>query len=278
MVFKDTNKDVLMKYATFALLAAVLFIAGFITGRYTMTAPPQAHNNTAASTSSGQGQDDLAAKEIAEGETISNLSAPTSPRLASEVDTKETQLAHQQRADSTMSQQGVVPDQHQNDHYAATNEQKALSAEEITKYPLAQQELSQWTQRYKTELKENMANTLGDEGAEFMFEQITKENAFLNDPIAEHSLEEDLSQRSNVEQAIRDYLVMNNTDPSIDILSINCIQGLCEATLTGNDSSSLMRNYMSLVNGAVAGITEGGRPTTYVMPDGGFWAYWLLRY
>lgn len=266
-----------MKYATFALLAIALFTVGFIAGRYTVT-PPQAHNNTTTSMSARQGQDGMVSKEIAKEETISNHSAPTSTRLASEVNTKETHLAHQQRVDSTMSQQGVVSDQHQNDHYGATNEQKALSAEETTKYPLAQQELSQWTQRYKKELKENMANTLGDEGAEFMFKQITKENAFLNDPIAEHSLEEDLSQRSNVEQAIRDYLVMNNTDPSIDILSIICIQGLCEATLTGNDSSSLMINYMNLVNGAVAGITDGGQPTTYVMPDGGFWAYWLLRY
>lgn len=148
-------------------------------------------------------------------------------------------------------------------------------------YPVAQQELDDWIATYKPRLKQDMINTLGEDSAEFMFEQINKENPFLNQPTANNHLEDDLSTRHDLEQAIRDYIELATIDPETELLNAKCIQGRCEVTIAGMAQNAAIFIYMEISGNAIPALDELKTPTLYVdpkKPEQGYWAYMLFQY
>lgn len=126
-----------------------------------------------------------------------------------------------------------------------------------------------------------MIDALGQDVAEFMFGQITKENSFLNQPTANNYLEEDVSTRHDLEQAIRDFIGLNTIDPDAELLNAKCIQGRCEVTLAGMAQNAAIFIYMEISGNAIPALEELKTPTLYVDPEKpelGYWAYMLFQY
>ena len=126
-----------------------------------------------------------------------------------------------------------------------------------------------------------MAVELGAQAGEFMFNKVTEKNEFLHNPTARTTMEEDLNKRFEVEQTIRDFIVINSTDPATTILNIACIQGRCELTLRGMDQSAASAISMGLANNALPGVRPLGTPVFFSnsdQPSKGYWLYMLLSY
>jgi hypothetical protein len=252
-----------MKYVLFALLAIGIFTAGFFAGEY-----------KASSSIDGPALNKRSAQNDAHNDIASDMS-------------KDTNIADSHHCDDVMPSSNHAQHQRNEQDASISNIAVDIASPEISldgvasnevKYPLAQQELVQWAKRHKTELKRAMTEHMGEQSAEMMFEQILKNNDFLNDPIAEHSIEEDLGTRQDIEQAIEDYLMVNSSDPEMTILDVICMQGRCEITLAAQDQVALVRLHMSLTNNGVPGVSGTSAPTIFMMPEGGVWAYMLVQY
>ena len=144
-------------------------------------------------------------------------------------------------------------------------------------YPAAQQELDEWAELHKADLKSRMEATLGESNG-FMFEEVLKDNAMLNEPLAQQPMEEDFAWREQAQVNIHDYIVMNSTDPSLEVLNITCMQKKCEVTLTGKDDRAGIILYMQMMQTQPFGITGGPAPTTLMNEDGTYWMYMLLTF
>ncbi|BFT32233.1 hypothetical protein D210916BOD24_34090 [Alteromonas sp. D210916BOD_24] len=147
-----------------------------------------------------------------------------------------------------------------------------------TSYPLGEQELQEWITEHRDALKQSMIEAIGEANTEFMFEEINKANPLLNDPVAQYPLEDDLTNRYALEQSIRDLILLHKSDPTGEILDVKCIQGLCEVTYSGIEQNDFSSWYILLVGNRLDSVSEARSPTIFMTPDGGYWAYILLKY
>ncbi|MGB0302027.1 MAG: hypothetical protein ACPGCM_12200 [Alteromonas oceani] len=181
---------------------------------------------------------------------------------------------------STYSRADVGPDSsapYSNDLITEEQTYEDLRRMAQDNYPAAQQELDEWAELHKADLKSRMEATLG-ESSDFMFEEVLKDNAMLNEPLAQQPMEEDFAWREQAQVNIHDYIVMNSTDPSLEVLNITCMQKKCEVTLTGKDDRAGIILYMQMMQIQPFGITGGPSPTTMMNDDGSYWMYMLLTF
>lgn len=256
-----------MKYGHIVLGIAIGFIAGFITANVL--------SSEKANAEPSQQQADVVVKN---GTAVNEKNQNTAVQQV----TSNPSLTPSTDSDKTSS----------NDSDKAANDESLLSTtakvtdtdinnDETTSFPTAQIELDQWITGHKSELERSMIEKLGEDSAQFMLQQVSKDNTFLNSPIADRPIEEDLATRFQKEQAIRAHVQNSTLDPQTRVLNVVCIQGRCELTLEGSDQSAAVFIYMELVNGAVAGLSELKTPTVYAdskEQGKGYWAYMLFSY
>lgn len=253
-------------------LIVIAAVAGFLTGRATAPAASLPQNTASVDDVSVVSSPEI----IPMGEKTANPSAPaesTSTNMSQPP--APSQSPPPSRAD-------VDPDNgsdpYRNEQTAQQQTYQDLRRVAEENYPVAQQELDEWAELHRADLKNRMEAALG-ESSGFMFEQVLKDNAMLSEPLAQQPVEDDLAWREQAQLNIQDYIMMNSTDPALEILNVICIQKKCEVTLTGKDDSAGIMLYMQLMQTRPFGITGGGSgPTTMMNDDGSYWMFMLLTF
>ena len=252
-------------------LIVVAAVAGFLTGR--ATAP------TASVQVSTSSQDDASVTSSPLMSPAENKTAKSSAPVESASTNISQPPATSQASPSSMadSDPDSGSDPYRNEQAAEQQTYQDLRRVAEENYPAAQQELNEWAELQTADLKSRMEAALG-ESSGFMFDQVLKDNAMLNEPLAQQPMEEDLAWREQAQVNIQDYIMMNSTDPALEILNVTCMQKKCEVTLTGKDDSAGIMLYMRLMQSRPFGITGGPGPTTMMNDDGTYWMYMLLTF
>ncbi|NVK57048.1 MAG: hypothetical protein HWE26_15700 [Alteromonadaceae bacterium] len=259
-----------MKYGIAALLTTLGFVAGFFAGQYLM--PATDHNiNTIKPTTE-------AAQLISEPDTVASfwagdMSSQTEPEARSiTADAAQPPASDRLTPPATPSE---TPDASKPVDVAATLAQveRKLAME---KFPMAQEEMEYWLDNHNRDLKDSMREKLGD-SADWMFEEVSKNNALLNNPIASSPLEQDLAWRQQAKQQLSDLIYSLNTDPGFELVSVTCIQKQCEVTITGEDQSAATRLFIQVVSRNDIGISGASTPTFHSKYDD-YWLYFTVQF
>lgn len=144
-------------------------------------------------------------------------------------------------------------------------------------FPLAQNDLEEWQVQHEEQLKDQMNRVLGD-ASKFMFDKIEKESPLFTKATAESSLEDDLAWRYEAEQAIKDFILSNSTDPSAVVQMVVCIQKMCEITMTGEDREAAVDLYMQIMVQKPYDLKDASTPTFLTKEDSTYWLYLVLSF
>lgn len=253
-----------MKYLTFSVALICAFAAGYFIGSSHISTGVESKMNSPQSANFTQPDDSSDDSQLQGNSSNANHLTPSNSPESVIASNKVGDLRPHSHTQLNDSKNHVQPADYSNEEYS-----------------LAQQELDEWVTTYKPRLKQDMIDTLGEDVAQFMFEEITNENAFLNQPVANNHLEDDLSTRHDLEQAIRDFIDLNTIDPETELLNVNCIQGRCEVTLAGKAQNAAIFIFMEISGNAIPALEALKTPTLYVdpeKPEQGYWSYMLFQY
>ncbi|MBD3584949.1 hypothetical protein HHX48_04255 [Salinimonas sp. HHU 13199] len=146
-------------------------------------------------------------------------------------------------------------------------------------YPVAQEELEYWSTKHKSDLKAYMDTHLG-EASDFMFEKILQQNDLLDNPLASDTIEDDMAWRHKMEQQLTDLIWSLNTDESLSIESLVCIQKQCEITLMASKPHSVARMHMEITSRTdqLGIIKDSPSPISLMLENENFWMYMRLKF
>lgn len=252
---------------TLGLILAA-FAIGYFTGK-SQNSPiaDSAMASTQSSSASASPHNDKTSRSF----SSSAAAVPTNSGSMDIVDSKPTSTAFEYHTPvDTSSDVGEAVD-------ADLNVEREQLESVQSKFPLAQEELTEWQTQHKENLKPRMQEALG-EAADFMFEQVTSNSPFLLDTTANTPLEDDLSWRYNAEQAITDFIRNHATDPSLEILQVVCIQKKCEITVRGAEQPAAFALYAQLTSKKPFNLKQASTPTIFNNDDGSFWLYVVLSF
>ncbi|OFC70548.1 hypothetical protein [Alteromonas confluentis] len=250
-------------------LIVIAAVGGFLIGRSTAPTPTSAANEASPGSVSP-----TPASESSYQQSVMPAPLANSPDNASSTQSVPAQSVADSLADVAPDNGG---DSYSNEQTAEQRSYQDLRRVAENNYPAAQQELEEWTELHKADLKSRMETALG-ENAGFMFDEVMKNNTMLNEPLAQQSMEEDLAWREQTQINLHDYIMMNTTDPTVNILNISCMQRKCEVTMTGKDDRAAILLYMQLMRSGLFGITGGPGPTTMMNDDGTYWMFMLFTF
>ncbi|QCZ93899.1 hypothetical protein [Salinimonas iocasae] len=266
-----------MKHVVTLLVVAVAFVAGYFTGQ------TSGHDNSSTEQTVAQ------LDKQSPPESVNSAALPQSaPAVKAETKPSEQQTSSPAAivsnyssdvASGSASASGQVvanttPDDLRNDvSKDVQREQAAMN------YPVAQEELEHWSDKHKSELKAYMDANLG-QASDFMFEKILEENDLLDSPLASDTIEDDLAWRHNMEQQLNDLIWSLNTDETLSIENLVCIQKQCEITLMASKPHSVTRMYMEITSRTdQLGINKNSpAPISLMLEDENFWMYMRLKF
>jgi thiamine phosphate synthase YjbQ (UPF0047 family) len=117
--------------------------------------------------------------------------------------------------------------------YAQNNTNVPVTINEIELTPeqqTQQQELDTWVTEHKQNLRENLTAHLPSSILDGMLEQITKNNAFLDELSVKQDVNVDEQWAYTMEQEIRDIIQRHALGNNIELFSVVCKQLTCELT------------------------------------------------
>ena len=160
----------------------------------------------------------------------------------------------------------------------ASSDPNTSDQQSAVSFPAAQEELDEWVTARKETLQQQLTDAIGEEDASWMFDQVLKDNEFLNQPTATNAFDDDVVSRFEMEQKLKDFITARSKDPQLQILSVNCIQGRCEITLEGKDQTAAIFLFFDIQKDKSLGVIELMTPTCYLDDEGNYWLYRTLTY
>ncbi|WP_420933294.1 hypothetical protein ACOJR9_12540 [Alteromonas sp. A081] len=270
-----------MKYGIFVLVFAA-FVAGYFVGQ---TRPFEDADTSSPSlftdSTSSSLMPTLNAQSVADSDTKSGpphsltSNKQTSDNLS---DGNQKQSILPDNSDGTESSDALAS---QNDDIQKDNplsDANTFSQGSTASFPAAQEELDEWVLARKEALQQQLTDAIGEKDASWMFDQVLKDNEFLNQPTATKSFDDDVVSRFEMEQKLRDFITARSKDPQLQILSVNCIQGRCEITLEGKDQTAAIFLFFDIQKDNTLGVIELMTPTFYVEDEESYWLYRTLTY
>ena len=266
-----------MKHVVTLLVVAIAFVAGYFTGQTSehdnstteqtvaqldKQSPPESVNSAALPQSAPA----VKAKAKSSEQQTSSPAADVSD-YSSDVASGSASVSEQVVANTT-------PDDLRNDVSKDVQRKQAAM-----NYPVAQKELEHWSDKHKSELKAYMDANLG-QASDFMFEKILEQNDLLDNPLASDTIEDDLAWRHNMEQQLNDLIWSLNTDETLSIENLVCIQKQCEITLMASKPHSVTRMHMEITSRTQQlGINKDSpTPISLILEDENFWMYMRLKF
>ena len=152
----------------------------------------------------------------------------------------------------------------------------------LEQFPEAQRELDEIALSYKDELLGQMIEVFGTEDS-FMVKDpyfnnfLAEDNFLLDEPLAEQSLDEDIAWRDQAKANLEYFFLSKNTDPTMELMSITCLQKRCVVTMTGENAESLQKLTMELRSSKPYGIKKLSPTSTTNVQDSNYWTH-LVAY
>ena len=266
-----------MKHVATLLVVAVAFVAGYFIGQ------TSGHDNSSTEQTVAQ------LDRQSQPESVNSAALPQSaPAVKAKAKSSEQQTSSPAAdvsdyssdvafGSASVSEQGVAnttPGDLRKD--VSKDVQRKQAAMD---YPVAQEELEHWSDKHKSELKAYMDANLG-QASDFMFEKILEQNDLLDNPLASDTIEDDLAWRDNMEQRLNDLIWSLNTDETLSIENLVCIQKQCEITLMASKPHSVAKMYMEITSRTdQLGINKDSpEPISLMLEDENFWMYMRLKF
>lgn len=266
-----------MKHVVTLLVMAVAFAAGYFTGQTSghdnssteqtvaqldKQSPPESVNSAALPQSAPAVKAEAKPSEQQTSSPAANVSNYSSDVASGSASASEQVVAN------------TTPDDLRNDVSKDVQRKQAAM-----NYPVAQEELEHWSDKHISELKAYMDANLG-QASDFMFEKILEENDLLDSPLASDTIEDDLAWRHNMEQQLNDLIWSLNTDETLSIENLVCIQKQCEITLMASKPHSVAKMYMEITSRTdQLGINKDSpEPISLMLEDENFWMYMRLKF
>ena len=275
-----------MKYGMFVLVLAA-FVAGYFIGHArpfidadTPSSSQLADGNSSSNTPALNAQS-LNGKPVTDSDTKSG-----SPhRLTSDVlisdnqtDGNQRQLLPQDNAEELEPSDLIVSQNKDTQRDNSPSAPSTSDQQSAVSFPAAQEELDEWVTARKETLQQQLTDAIGEQDASWMFDQVLKDNEFLNQPTATNAFDDDVVSRFEMEQKLKDFITARSKDPQLQILSVNCIQGRCEITLEGKDQTAAIFLFFDIQKDNSMGVIELMTPTFYLDDEGNYWLYRTLTY
>ncbi|WP_269520850.1 hypothetical protein [Alteromonas sp. BMJM2] len=275
-----------MKYGIFVLVFAA-FVAGYFVGQARPFTDADTSSSSPLTTStSSLLTPTLNAQSVADSDLKSG--APNNQ-------TTDPLTSNNQTSDNPSDdyqQQSILPDNSdetesgdvlasQNDDIqkgAPSSDANTSDQQNAASFPAAQEELDEWVTARKEALQQQLNDAIGEQDALWMYDQVLKDNEFLNQPAATNAFDDDVVSRFEMEQKLRDFITARSKDPQLQILSVNCIQGRCEITLEGKDQTAAIFLFFDIQKDNSLGVIELMTPTFYMNDEGNYWLYRTLTY
>lgn len=264
-----------MKHVVTLLVVAAAFVAGYFTGQTSQ------HDNP----TTGQAVAQL--DKQSPPEPVNSVSLPQSAPAVKVKHTTSTAKPSQSTVGETEPSSSVNSHSSSEQMVASTtpvNVREDVSRDEqrrkaVIDYQVAQEELEHWSDKHKSELKAYMDANLG-QASDFMFEKILEQNDLLDNPLASDTIEDDLAWRDAMEQQLTDLIWSLNTDASLSIESLVCIQKQCEITLMASKPHSVTRMHMEITSRTdqLGIIKDSPSPISLMLEDENFWMYMRLKF
>jgi hypothetical protein len=275
-----------MKYGIFVLVLAA-FVAGYFVGQARPFADADTSSSSPFTTSPSSSLTPTSnAQSVADSDS---KSGPPNNQ------TSDLQTSNKQTSDNPSDgyqQQSLLPDNsdgtESGDVLASQNVdiQKDVPSSDANtsnqhgaaSFPAAQEELDEWVMARKEALQQQLTDAIGEKDASWMYDQVLKDNEFLNEPAATNAFDDDVVSRFEMEQKLRDFITARSKDPQLQILSVNCIQERCEITLEGKDQTAAIFLFFDIQKDNTLGVIELMTPTFYLDDEGNYWLYRTLTY
>lgn len=207
---------------------------------------------------------------------VDNATLPTYPvhqqsKLATTVQNKDLENHLQPR--STNLDEASERDK-QSTVYAKNNTNVPVTINETELTPeqqTQQQELDTWLTEHKQNLRENLSARLPSSILDGMLEQITKNNAFLDELSVKQDVNVDEQWAYSMEQELRDIIQQHALGNNIELFSVVCKQLTCELTgkeLTpGTWQQVFMALFIHLSQSSKKLVDEMGKNVSYLEDD-----------
>lgn len=270
-----------MKYGMFVLVLAA-FVAGYFIGHarpFTgADTPPssQLADGTSSSNTPALNAQSLNGKFATESETKSG--SPHNLISDNQTDGNQQQALSSDNVDESEPSELIVSQNKDSQRDNASSDPNTSDQQSAVSFPAAQEELDEWVTARKETLQQQLTDAIGEEDASWMFDQVLKDNEFLNQPTATNAFDDDVVSRFEMEQKLKDFITARSKDPQLQILSVNCIQGRCEITLEGKDQTAAIFLFFDIQKDKSLGVIELMTPTFYLDDEGNYWLYRTLTY
>lgn len=285
-----------MKYGMFVLVLAA-FVAGYFIGHarpFTNADTPsssQLADGNSSSNTPALNTQSLNGKSVTDSDTKSGSphslisDALTSDNLTSDnltsdnqTDGNQQQLLSQDNVEESEPSELIVSQNNDTQSDNAPSHSNTSDQQSAVSFPAAQEELDEWVTARKETLRQQLTDAIGEQDASWMFDQVLKDNEFLNQPTATNAFDNDVVSRFEMEQKLKDFITARSKDPQLQILSVNCIQGRCEITLEGKDQTAAIFLFFDIQKDKTLGVIELMTPTFYVEDEENYWLYRTLTY
>ena len=280
-----------MKYGMFVLVLAA-FVAGYFIGHarpFTDADTPSSSQLADGNSSSNKpalNTQSLNGKPVTDSDTksgsphslISDDLTSDNPTSDNQPHGNQQQLLSQDNAEELEPIELIVSQNNDTQPDNAPSHSNTSDQQSAVSFPAAQEELDEWVNARKETLQQQLTDAIGEQDASWMFDQVLKDNEFLNQPTATNAFDNDVVSRFEMEQKLRDFITARSKDPQLQILSVNCIQGRCEITLEGKDQTAAIFLFFDIQKDNSLGVIELMTPTFYVEDEGNYWLYRTLTY
>jgi len=280
-----------MKYGMFVLVLAA-FVAGYFIGHarpFTDADTPSSSQLADGNSSSNKpalNTQSLNGKPVTDSDTksgsphslISDDLTSDNPTSDNQLHGNQQQLLSQDNAEELEPIELIVSQNNDTQPDNAPSHSNTSDQQSAVSFPAAQEELDEWVNARKETLQQQLTDAIGEQDASWMFDQVLKDNDFLNQPTATNAFDNDVVSRFEMEQKLRDFITARSKDPQLQILSVNCIQGRCEITLEGKDQTAAIFLFFDIQKDNSLGVIELMTPTFYVEDEGNYWLYRTLTY
>ena len=280
-----------MKYGMFVLVLAA-FVAGYFIGHarpFTDADTPSSSQLADGNSSSNKpalNTQSLNGKPVTDSDTksgsphslISDDLTSDNPTSDNQPHGNQQQLLSQDNAEKSEPSELIVSQNNDTQPDNSPSDPTTSDQQSAVSFPAAQEELDEWVNARKETLQQQLTDAIGEQDASWMFDQVLKDNEFLNQPTATNAFDNDVVSRFEMEQKLRDFITARSKDPQLQILSVNCIQGRCEITLEGKDQTAAIFLFFDIQKDNSLGVIELMTPTFYVEDEGNYWLYRTLTY
>jgi hypothetical protein len=280
-----------MKYGMFVLVLAA-FVAGYFIGHarpFTDADTPSSSQLADGNSSSNKpalNTQSLNGKPVTDSDTksgsphslISDDLTSDNPTSDNQPHGNQQQLLSQDNAEELEPIELIVSQNNDTQPDNAPSHSNTSDQQSAVSFPAAQEELDEWVTARKETLRQQLTDAIGEQDASWMFDQVLKDNEFLNQPTATNAFDNDVVSRFEMEQKLKDFITARSKDPQLQILSVNCIQGRCEITLEGKDQTAAIFLFFDIQKDNSLGVIELMTPTFYVEDEGNYWLYRTLTY